>query len=147
MTKFLPGWIRNNFRSATGQPVKNQDMIVHLLALLNQRGKENSVRFVHVRAHRGEVGNEGADVGIVCFTLAVNQLTVMFFRRCWPTRERRDQPSLTERTGSPWKMQIDLRLSNNRRPREQDSMHSQSKRTRNLRRPILYKGRRPQSRY
>lgn len=65
MTKFLPGWIRNNFRSATGQPVKNQDMIVHLLALLNQRGKDNGVRFVHVRAHRGEVGNEGADVGSV----------------------------------------------------------------------------------
>jgi ribonuclease HI len=74
MTKFLPGWIRNNFRSATGQPVKNQDMIVHLLALLNQRGKDNSVRFVHVRAHRGEVGNEGADVSIFSRQSTVNEL-------------------------------------------------------------------------
>ena len=62
ITKYLPGWIRNNFRSSTGQPVKNKDMIVHLLALLNKRGKNNGVKFVHVKAHRGEIGNEGADV-------------------------------------------------------------------------------------
>lgn len=46
-------------------------MIVHLLALLNQRGPKNGVRFVHVRAHRGEVGNEGADVSSIyyaCYT-------------------------------------------------------------------------------
>lgn len=37
-------------------------MIVHLLALLNQRGRENGVTFVKVKAHRGDVGNEAADV-------------------------------------------------------------------------------------
>ncbi|KAI5452026.1 hypothetical protein NCC49_001322 [Naganishia albida] len=62
ITQYLPNWIKNNFVSSTGQPVKNKDMIVHLLALLNQRGPSNGVRFVHVRAHRGEVGNEGADM-------------------------------------------------------------------------------------
>lgn len=63
-TQYLPAWIRNGFRASTGGDVKNQDMIVHLVALLNLRGKENGVRFVKVRAHRGEVGNEAADV---CF--------------------------------------------------------------------------------
>ncbi|KAJ9109198.1 hypothetical protein QFC21_000527 [Naganishia friedmannii] len=62
MTKFLPAWIRNNFRLSTGQPVKNKDMIVHLLALLNQRDQSNKVKFLHVKAHVGETGNEGADV-------------------------------------------------------------------------------------
>ncbi|KAJ9095770.1 hypothetical protein QFC20_006565 [Naganishia adeliensis] len=62
ITQYLPSWIKNNFVSTSGQPVKNKDMIVHLLALLNQRGPKNGVRFVHVRAHRGEVGNEGADI-------------------------------------------------------------------------------------
>ncbi|GHJ85339.1 hypothetical protein NliqN6_1741 [Naganishia liquefaciens] len=62
ITKYLPSWIRNGFRSSTGQPVKNKDMIVHLLALLNTRGKNNAVKFVHVKAHRGEIGNEGADM-------------------------------------------------------------------------------------
>jgi ribonuclease HI len=45
-----------------GEAVKNQDLIVHLLTLLSQRKQVNGVRFQHVRAHRGEVGNEGADV-------------------------------------------------------------------------------------
>ncbi|KAJ9095085.1 hypothetical protein QFC20_006735 [Naganishia adeliensis] len=62
ITQYLPSWIKNNFVSTSGQPVKNKDMIVHLLALLNQRGPKNGVRFVHVRAHRGEVGNEDADL-------------------------------------------------------------------------------------
>jgi ribonuclease HI len=70
ITQYLPNWIKNNFVSSTGQPVKNKDMIVHLLALLNQRGPTNGVRFVHVRAHRGEVGNEGADVGLHWFRVA-----------------------------------------------------------------------------
>ncbi|KAI5449342.1 hypothetical protein NCC49_004793 [Naganishia albida] len=61
LTQYLPIWIRNDFRLSTGEPVKNQDMIVHLLALLNQRGRENGVTFVKVKAHRGDVGNEAAD--------------------------------------------------------------------------------------
>ncbi|KAJ9092078.1 hypothetical protein QFC19_008852 [Naganishia cerealis] len=61
ITQYLPIWLRNNFRLTTGESVKNQDMIVHILALLNQRGKDNSVKFVWVKAHRGEVGNEFAD--------------------------------------------------------------------------------------
>jgi erythromycin esterase-like protein len=62
MTKFLPAWMRNDFHSTTGQPIKNKDMIVHLLALLNQRSQDNKVKFWHVKAHVGETGNEGADV-------------------------------------------------------------------------------------
>lgn len=65
MTKFLPAWLRNDFRLSTGQPVKNKDMIVHLHALLNQRGDHNKVKFWYVKAHVGETGNEGADVSHV----------------------------------------------------------------------------------
>lgn len=65
LTIYLPSWLRNNFRTATGEPVKNQDMIVHLIALLNRRGRglqgNGLVRFKHVRAHVGIQGNEEAD--------------------------------------------------------------------------------------
>ncbi|KAJ9099965.1 hypothetical protein QFC21_003973 [Naganishia friedmannii] len=49
------------FNNMIGESVKNQDLIVHLLTLLSQREQANGVRLKHVRAHRGEGGNEGAD--------------------------------------------------------------------------------------
>ena len=78
MTTYLPGWLRNGFKTSakkTGprgevtytkgdsrSDVKNADMIKHLLVLLRQRGKDAPVRFKHVRGHIGVEGNEGADV-------------------------------------------------------------------------------------
>lgn len=67
ITKFLPAWLRNSFRLTTGESVKNQDMIVHILALINLRGADNSVLFVQVRGHAGEVGNDAADVSASLF--------------------------------------------------------------------------------
>ncbi len=66
LTVYLPGWMRNHWRTATGEAVKNRDMIVHLVALMNRRGRGSagsaSVRFTHVRGHQGVEGNEEADV-------------------------------------------------------------------------------------
>lgn len=67
MTVFLPKWLKNGFQTSGAQPkpVKNKELILHLLALLHKRGPLNGVKFKHVAAHRGEVGNEGADVSSV----------------------------------------------------------------------------------
>ena len=73
LTVYLPSWLRNNWRTSQGEPVKNKDMVVHLLALLNRRGRSDDkahvaagmgggVRFKHVRGHVGVQGNEEADV-------------------------------------------------------------------------------------
>ncbi|BEI85291.1 hypothetical protein CcaverHIS002_0506920 [Cutaneotrichosporon cavernicola] len=58
MTLYLPNWIRNGWRTQSG-PVKNADMIRHLLVLLRRRAA--AVRFKHVRGHSGHAGNDCAD--------------------------------------------------------------------------------------
>lgn len=58
MTLFLPNWIKNGWRTTSG-PVKNADMIRHLLVLLRRR--KGPVRFKHVRGHSGHTGNDRAD--------------------------------------------------------------------------------------
>ena len=64
MTVWLPGWMRNRFRTTTG-PVKNADMVKHLIVLLRRRRPDARVKFAHVKGHAGEEGNEAADVGAV----------------------------------------------------------------------------------
>ncbi len=58
MTVYLPNWIKNGWRTQTG-PVKNVDLIKHLLVLLRRR--KVPVRFKHVRGHSGHGGNDRAD--------------------------------------------------------------------------------------
>lgn len=60
MTEYVPKWIKNGWRTASGD-VKNADMIRHLLVLLRRRGPRAPVRFKHVRGHVGHEGNEAAD--------------------------------------------------------------------------------------
>ncbi|KAF8079107.1 ribonuclease H-like domain-containing protein [Lyophyllum atratum] len=60
--EWLPGWVRNNFRTAAGQPVKNPGIIRYLAALFEARklfGQE--VRLQYVKGHSGDRGNDGAD--------------------------------------------------------------------------------------
>ncbi len=76
MTSYLPAWIKSGFRtsvpnpkfsksrstSTSSQPIKNADMIKHLLVLLRRRKPGAGVRFKHVPGHSGYLGNEAADV-------------------------------------------------------------------------------------
>jgi len=80
MTVYIHKWIQNGWRTggskgkygnkASGESVKNADMIRHLLVLLRRRGPTASVRFKYVRGHAGHEGNEAADklarMGAMC---------------------------------------------------------------------------------
>lgn len=63
LTVYLPNWLRNDFRTQNGGDVKNKDLLVHLMTLLDRRGPNNRVKFTYVKAHVGIEGNEAADVG------------------------------------------------------------------------------------
>ncbi|KAJ9110325.1 hypothetical protein QFC22_006749, partial [Naganishia vaughanmartiniae] len=108
---FFPIWLERGFNNMIGESVKNQDLIVHLLTLLSQRQLANGVRFKHIRAHRGEVGNEGAD------RLAVkgNKKSALPDRNNWFTmkelnRHRRQQAIRLAQVDIP-KLNDDIRPS------------------------------------
>jgi len=61
MTQYLPKWLRNGFKTANDEPVKNYDLLIHLLALMNRMGTSR-IRMKHVKGHAGHFGNEQADV-------------------------------------------------------------------------------------
>lgn len=59
---WLPRWNANGFRTASGQSVKNAELIRYLAALLYARERAGpKVIFKHVRGHVGIEGNECAD--------------------------------------------------------------------------------------
>lgn len=55
--KWLASWQRNGWRTAGKKPVKNRDLWERLAPLL----KRHAVRFVWVRGHAGDAGNERCD--------------------------------------------------------------------------------------
>ncbi|MFI9723876.1 ribonuclease H [Streptomyces sp. NPDC052396] len=59
VTKWLPGWKRNGWKTAAGKPVANQELVMRIDALLSGR----TVDFVYVPAHRadGDLLNALAD--------------------------------------------------------------------------------------
>ena len=59
VTKWLPGWRRKGWKTASGSPVANRDLVVRIDALLTGR----DVRFVYVPAHQedGDPLNAFAD--------------------------------------------------------------------------------------
>lgn len=57
ITEWLPGWKRRGWRTAGGQPVKNQD----LWMALDVQNQQHQVEWFWVRGHSGHPENERAD--------------------------------------------------------------------------------------
>lgn len=59
LTKWLPGWQRNGWRTAKGEDVLNKDLMVALHSAFTKRSVHPTL--VYVRGHMGTHGNEMAD--------------------------------------------------------------------------------------
>jgi ribonuclease HI len=59
ITEWLPGWKAKGWRTASKQPVKNQELWQRLDALIASSGHVIDWRWV--RGHNGDAGNERAD--------------------------------------------------------------------------------------
>ena len=57
ITKWLPGWQRNGWKTAAKKPVKNDDLWRRLLEAM----RPHDVSWVWVKGHAGDPGNERAD--------------------------------------------------------------------------------------
>jgi len=57
LTKWLPGWLRNGWRTAAKQPVKNADLWKELVAA----AAPHQIRWEWVKGHAGHPENERAD--------------------------------------------------------------------------------------
>ena len=57
MTRWATGWVRKNWRGASGEPVKNMDLWQRLMAA----EKPHEVEWRWVRGHTGDEMNERAD--------------------------------------------------------------------------------------
>ncbi|KAI8980010.1 ribonuclease H-like domain-containing protein [Trametes punicea] len=59
---WMPKWLQNNFRTASGEPVKNAPLIRYLSSLLDERARHGQkVHLQYVKGHAGHEGNEGTD--------------------------------------------------------------------------------------
>lgn len=58
MERWIKGWVRNNWRNAARDPVKNYDLWQRILAA----AKPHQVEWLWVRGHSGNPMNERADV-------------------------------------------------------------------------------------
>ncbi|KAJ7750180.1 ribonuclease H-like domain-containing protein [Mycena metata] len=60
---WIGNWIKRNWVSASGEPVKNAPLIRYISAQLDARARRGQkVRLQHVKGHSGQTGNEGADL-------------------------------------------------------------------------------------
>jgi ribonuclease HI len=59
MTEWLAGWKAKGWRTASKQPVKNQELWQELDELVNRKG--HVIEWRWVRGHNGDPGNERAD--------------------------------------------------------------------------------------
>jgi ribonuclease HI len=57
LTKWLPGWLKNGWRTAARAPVKNADLWQELLAA----SKPHRIKWEWVKGHAGHPENERAD--------------------------------------------------------------------------------------
>ncbi|KAH9821563.1 ribonuclease H-like domain-containing protein, partial [Melampsora americana] len=63
LTKWLSHWISNNWKTASGKAVENQDLINSIRLLLLQRDQihRNGAQLIYVKGHSGLHGNDEAD--------------------------------------------------------------------------------------
>lgn len=57
ITEWLPGWKRKNWKTASGQPVKNKD----LWLLLDEQNSRHTINWCWIKGHAGHRENEIAD--------------------------------------------------------------------------------------
>ena len=57
ITKWIPGWQRNGWKTAAKKPVKNEDLWRRLVEAM----RPHDVSWVWVKGHAGDPGNERAD--------------------------------------------------------------------------------------
>lgn len=63
VTEWYKKWEQNNWKSTSGNDVKNKEIILDIVNIIKSRDtKEFITRFYHVRGHMGNIGNEGADL-------------------------------------------------------------------------------------
>jgi ribonuclease HI len=58
ITRWSTGWVRKNWRSSTGDPVKNMDLWRRVL----DAAKQHEIEWLWVRGHSGDAGNERVDI-------------------------------------------------------------------------------------
>lgn len=61
ITQWVWAWRSRDWKTAEGKDVVNPDLWKRLMAIVAKRGKENPVRWHHVRGHSGIPGNERVD--------------------------------------------------------------------------------------
>jgi ribonuclease HI len=64
LTIWIKGWKKNGWKSSTGGPIANQDIITNIDKILEEN--KGKIKFSHVRAHTGKtdpqsMGNQKAD--------------------------------------------------------------------------------------
>ncbi|KAI0779265.1 hypothetical protein C8Q74DRAFT_1258069 [Fomes fomentarius] len=58
----MPKWLKNGFKSSTGEPAKDAPLIRYFSALLDFRAREGQkIHLQYVKGYAGIEGNEGAD--------------------------------------------------------------------------------------
>lgn len=55
--RWIPGWIKRNWRNSKGEPVANKELWLKLIQLTSKR----KVEFVHIKGHAGHKYNERCD--------------------------------------------------------------------------------------
>jgi ribonuclease HI len=77
ITKWIYGWIQNNWVTSQGEPVKNVDLLRELLKVVNQL-KPSEIEWVYVPGHSGVVGNERVDEIAVAFSKQITPSLHLF---------------------------------------------------------------------
>ncbi|OSD01090.1 ribonuclease H-like protein [Trametes coccinea BRFM310] len=59
---WMPKWVANDFKTSSGEAVKNAPLIQYLSSLLDERARHGQkVHLQYIKGHAGHEGNEGAD--------------------------------------------------------------------------------------